>query len=683
MPFSVPFEVDARDGRLWIRPEWATNATADELLLKGASWFGAQSGFKCVMQLNLFPAQDYLNFLQQHNFNAVRLPVSAIHVIQDSTLEDACGEYRGRSHLDALDDLVRRLGEIGVFVMLDMHTLSAPEGNDALWCAEPGLDGCGPGVDTGNSSVYLPATEQPILTAWGKLARLLCRRQNVIMADVFNEPHGASWGDGRYGFDWRLAATRIGNSILGICPRWLIAVQGIQNTPSCREASGSACWWGENLLGMLYRPIELALPNRLVLSPHLYGHGTQNYMWAPNFPHNMPAVWDALWGSLPEATGAPIVIGEWGGLWTETLLWNEMRPATGAWQTELHQYLTQHRFSYFYWCLNDNSYRTGGLFAAVNAPKWEMLSTSLVTPIVQLQHQWVTPPPPSSPSPLPPSVIPPPFSPPPPPSLPPPSPPPPPLPPPPPPPPPPPASPPALPLGWLGAWTGTDLPRELDAAVVFLVILAMGLGAALGVCRNRRPKRRAPGGKKAPNRMRAAINPRREPDSSSPAWVDVEITDKPGSRTAAFDAPAAEHKAKAPKCEPPAAAERADARAPTTSAAPPNVAKTPGAAAAIAWDAERADSTASVELSAIGGGEPRDPHPDDDAPASVERPKKWSRHRGGAVPLKEVDEDTPSAGRPSRAPVLERIKQKATGSRTSRIIEEARRRGPAGGWDLD
>ena len=165
------------------------------------------------------------------------------------------------------------------------------------------------------------------MTAWGKLARRLCIRQNVIMADLFNEPHSATWGDGQYGRDWGLAATRIGNLVLSHCPRWLVAVQGIQNTPECRWASGSTCWWGENLRPILNAPIELTLPERLVLSPHLYGHGQQDYMGDPDFPNNMPAVWDALWGHLPARTGAPIVVGEFGGLWTATELWGQMRPA--------------------------------------------------------------------------------------------------------------------------------------------------------------------------------------------------------------------------------------------------------------------------------------------------------------------------------------------------------------------
>ena len=111
----------------------------------------------------------------------------------------------------------------------------------------------------------------------------------MIMADLYNEPHRAGWGTGERGTDWRSAATRLGNHVLNLCPRWLIAVQGIGHGPECVEAIGSSCWWGENLLGQRRQPVVLRVADRLVLSPHLYGHDpTRAYMQAVDFPLNMP-----------------------------------------------------------------------------------------------------------------------------------------------------------------------------------------------------------------------------------------------------------------------------------------------------------------------------------------------------------------------------------------------------------
>ena len=46
----------------------------------------------------------------------------------------SCGEYSGWYHLDILDDVIARLRDVGIFVMLDMHTLGHPEYNDPIWC---------------------------------------------------------------------------------------------------------------------------------------------------------------------------------------------------------------------------------------------------------------------------------------------------------------------------------------------------------------------------------------------------------------------------------------------------------------------------------------------------------------------------------------------------------------------
>jgi hypothetical protein len=102
-------------------------------------------------------------------------------------------------------------------------------------------------------------------------------------------------------------------------PLRVLRVEGIANqeypghcrnatTPPSGEDVGGWCWWGENVLGQLRRPVRLSLPERLVLSPHAYGHGDQPYMFVPNFPSNMPDIWEALWGRLPDLTGVPVVM---------------------------------------------------------------------------------------------------------------------------------------------------------------------------------------------------------------------------------------------------------------------------------------------------------------------------------------------------------------------------------------
>jgi hypothetical protein len=48
------------------------------------------------------------------------------------------------------------------------------------------------------------------------------------------------WGDGGEGLDWALAAERLATTVLSICPRWVIFVEGV----GAPEAP-SQYWWGE------------------------------------------------------------------------------------------------------------------------------------------------------------------------------------------------------------------------------------------------------------------------------------------------------------------------------------------------------------------------------------------------------------------------------------------------------
>ena len=204
-----------------------------------------------------------------------------------------CAEYSiaHATVLDALEGLIDRLAAIGVFVALDIHTMVVPYHNNPLWCPSPGEDGsleegCAPApgpspcktawnpTTCGHAhSMDSPSTEAPLLNAWTVLARRFCKKPNVIFADIFNEPFGGKWGcdspEGcTRGRDWKAAATRIGNAILEICPRWLIMVEGLGwGSGECQETANTACWYGENVLGHRTSPIELSIPNRLVLSP--------------------------------------------------------------------------------------------------------------------------------------------------------------------------------------------------------------------------------------------------------------------------------------------------------------------------------------------------------------------------------------------------------------------------------
>ena len=390
-PFSIPFRVSASAGKLWIAqnassflgpsPSLAsvdatpsgTAAATDPwswLKLRGSNWAGFQNG-GCVHELWRHDAEEYIAFLASHSINAVRLPLSAPLVNEPSfqiTNNDCGPRYRGWETLAILDDVVAKLRTAGIFVTFGMHTLSKPAHNQGSW-------------------TDVPNGEQQLFEAWEKVALRYCSSApNAIMADLFNEPHAATWSD------WVDLAQRLGNRILQICPRWLIAVQGAKG--------GAGFQWGEKLIGQLTQPIQLSIPDRLVLTPHVYGHSWMrfDFLHADDFPENMPAIWDEHFGKIAHITGVPICVGEWGGVWNDTVGNGQSFGSTAIWQTAFASYLAARGFSSFYWTLNDNSFRTGSLFRdQYSAEKLALLETLPCSSILDLQEQWSRASPPGTP----------------------------------------------------------------------------------------------------------------------------------------------------------------------------------------------------------------------------------------------------------------------------------------------
>jgi len=231
-----------------------------------------------------------------------------------------------------------------------------------------------------------------MIADWQTLARRYAGNPTVIGADLFNEPHaegtdpngtGACWGCGDPNRDWRLAAQRIGNAILSVQPNWLIFVEGVSclsgGTPNAwdniPDPWQNCDWWGGNLSGAVTQPVVLNVANRLVYAPHDYGISVfdrQPWFNDPNFPNNLPSVWNHFWGQL----NAPIMLGEFGS----TLA----NPLDVQWLNTLMTYLTSNGFSFTYWSWNPNSGDTGGIVGddwwTVNQQKYNILRPHLNPP---------------------------------------------------------------------------------------------------------------------------------------------------------------------------------------------------------------------------------------------------------------------------------------------------------------
>ena len=115
---------------------------------------------------------------------------------------------------------------------------------------------------------------------------------------------------------------------------------------------------GENLEGVTQAPINIIDNSKLIYSPHVYGPSVsaQSYFSDPNFPNNMPAIWDTHFGYVKGLTGRAIVVGEWGGHYTSSDL---------TWQNAFASYISTNLNGFFYWCVNPNSGDTGGLLLGI------------------------------------------------------------------------------------------------------------------------------------------------------------------------------------------------------------------------------------------------------------------------------------------------------------------------------
>jgi len=150
-------------------------------------------------------------------------------------------------------------------------------------------------------------TEKDWIDTWRLLARRYRNRQNIVGADLKNEPHGrASWGTDDIKTDWRLAAERAGNGILEVNPDWLIVVEGVEKNVPGQKLSGH--WQGGNLEGVRMFPVRLAVPNKLVYSPHEYGPGVHNSAWfyADDFPENLYRRWELDFYYIVQQGIAPV-----------------------------------------------------------------------------------------------------------------------------------------------------------------------------------------------------------------------------------------------------------------------------------------------------------------------------------------------------------------------------------------
>ncbi len=344
------------------------DAEGQVVLLRGVNWFGMETELHAPHGLWKRDYQEMLADIKRLGYNLIRLPYSVAGVrspLNISGIDFNIGsntQFQGKTPLEVMDLIIQEAARQGLLILLDSHRLN-DERIPELWYG----DGF---------------TEADWIDTWTMLAQRYKNQANVIGADLKNEPHGqASWGTNNLATDWRLAAERAGNAILGVNPNWLIVVEGVEkNVPGQKLQQH---WQGGNLEGVKRYPVRLSRRHKLVYSPHEYGSGVYNqpYFSEPSFPKNLISRWEIGFNYISNQKIAPILIGEFGGRQVDTI------SQEGIWQNEFVKYIKNNNLSFAYWSWNPNSADTGGIllddWQSYDLPKQQLLSHLLPSAPVQ------------------------------------------------------------------------------------------------------------------------------------------------------------------------------------------------------------------------------------------------------------------------------------------------------------
>lgn len=325
------------------------DANGHAVRITGINWFGMESSTYTPHGMWARNWSAMMDQMADLGFNTIRLPFS-LEALQPGKVPNGIDfsknpDLVGLTAIQILDRIVAHAGEIGMRIILDNHRSASGGGpnDNGLW------------VDAGY-------TEAQWIDTWKMLAARYAGNPVVIGADLANEPHSAVWGGGG-ATDWTAAAERAGNAIHSVNDDWLIFVEGVGSY------AGDPYWWGGNLQGVAFDPVVLNTPNKLIYSPHDYGNSIYAQSWfsAPDFPNNLPARFEDMWGYIYREGIAPVMVGEFGSKLQD--------PKDLPWLQKLLAYMdgdfdangtrdiaaTDEGISWTWWSWNPNSGDTGGI----------------------------------------------------------------------------------------------------------------------------------------------------------------------------------------------------------------------------------------------------------------------------------------------------------------------------------
>lgn len=291
--------------------------------IKGVNFFGFETCDVVIHGLWKHPLTWYLDFLQQHKFNVIRLPFSQQWVRDSFEFQHptpwsitADPSLQGKTSLQIMDILFEECRKRGIFVLLDMHRLKCDAQSHELWYS---LNGGG-------------FTHLTFMESWQKMIDRYAKMPNFFGIDLLNEPRGITqWGTNP-STSWNLF---VESAFATLKYDGIILAEGVQ--------------WGRSLENMKDFPIHVNDTSRIVFSSHVYGPSVVGNMDLN--PEKLKADWNKIFGYLVQE-GKTVIIGESGGFY---------EGADKEWQDAFIDYLISQRISLMYWTLNANSIDTAGL----------------------------------------------------------------------------------------------------------------------------------------------------------------------------------------------------------------------------------------------------------------------------------------------------------------------------------
>lgn len=375
--FSQPVEVSAVDTNNddWIHAEGSRlyDMNGNEVWLTGANWFGYNCTECALHYLWSGDIDDMVCSIADHGINVLRIPVStellynwmignpdpmqSVNPNNDPyypfNIDLINPDGSVMNSMESFDVLLAKCKKYGVKVFIDIHS---PESNNSghnygLWYGKS---------FTGRDGKEVTVTTEIWAETLAWTAEHYKNDDTLIGFDLKNEPHStyggapvdAIWDNSDAPNNWKKAAEYCADEILSKNPNALILIEGVQGY------NGYNAWWGGNLRGVRDYPVTPESgTSQIIYSPHDYGPIVSDQPWFnKDFTEQtlLDDYWYDTWSYLVEEDIAPLLIGEWGG-----------RLDGGdneKWLNLLRDYMIKNHINHTFWCLNDDSGDTGGLW---------------------------------------------------------------------------------------------------------------------------------------------------------------------------------------------------------------------------------------------------------------------------------------------------------------------------------